>query len=651
MPAIRKRSAPFKPQKGLEIQWDTFTGGWNNIFKPTELEDNELTQADNLMLTGKGIPTGRWGSNKFFLAQETGRVRLLDAYYNSLTSTNALLAVTDDGLLTKKSGASYEVITGGSFLSGANLQSVQLDNKTYIASASQQFMRFNGTDLTVYEAISTPQNPGAALLSPASGTNLYGYKISAVSEVGETIASVQRTLASMPLDLTTTLVDVTWDKVSAASGVLTGYNIYRGKSGDESYIGTTGPDATNFLDTGEPTTTTQFAPTEDTTGGIRAKYILKFDDRLVLSGVPGDPSIVYISGRWPFHDKFTIAAGGGNVSVSPNDGDDVSGLGVAGSQSTDTIASILVFKGKSVHRVTLTSIQVGTDVILDPIVQELTASNGCSSADTIVNVENDVFYFGREGHYTIGQEPQFLNQIRTNELSARIRPYVRNLSSDDFNNASAGYLDNKYILSFPTKNESIIYDRERLAYMGPWKTPFGITKWLKYFDEAGAEKWLAGTDNNGFVYEFSDAFVSDAGQAVSKILRTKKGDFGDWSVLKVIRLFYVRFRNVRSSVTVNLRIETKDGNTVTTKTFSISSQLGDGGFGSDQFGDIQFGDTEATISLTGDELVRYGQIYKQARVVQVEVISTDANANFEFLGTRITGQNLGDQSLPSSLRV
>ena len=53
----------FKPSKDIEINWETWQGGWNNLFKPTELEDNELAQADNLMLIGKGVPTGRWGAD------------------------------------------------------------------------------------------------------------------------------------------------------------------------------------------------------------------------------------------------------------------------------------------------------------------------------------------------------------------------------------------------------------------------------------------------------------------------------------------------------------------------------------------------------------------------------------------------------------
>lgn len=186
--------------------------------------------------------------------------------------------------------------------------------------------------------------------------------------------------------------------------------------------------------------------------------------------------------------------------------------------------------------------------------------------------------------------------------------------------------------------------------MGPWKTPFGITKWLKYTDATGAEKWLAGCDD-GYVREFSSSYIADGNVAIVKTGRTKKEDLGAWNMMKILKYFYLLVRNVRGTVNVNLLIEERNGNTIITKSASITSALGNGGWGSDLWGTQQFGQTDATVVLTGDELARYSQIYKQMRVVQVEFSSTAANANFEFLGVRMTATSLGPSSLPSSLKI
>ena len=188
----RRRGIPsFRPPNDIELNWGTFDGGWNALFKPTELRPNELTQTDNLMLVGKGTPTGRWGSVTYNLAG-TGRVRLLDAYYNSLTSTNHFLSITDAGYMVKKSGASYALITGASFASGYNYQSVELGGNTYIASASQNFIKYDGTQLIPYTALSTPTNVSVAQLSAASGFNTYSWVITATSQTGETLGSVAK---------------------------------------------------------------------------------------------------------------------------------------------------------------------------------------------------------------------------------------------------------------------------------------------------------------------------------------------------------------------------------------------------------------------------------------------------------------------------
>ena len=637
----------YKPRKGIEVNWNTFNGGWNNFSKPTELEPNELAEADNLMLVGKGTPTGRWGSDTYFLAG-SGHVRLLDAFYRSTTSTNLLLAITDEGYFVKKNGASYTIITGASFPSGYDFQSVELGNTTFIAANTNNFIKFDGTNLIPYTGLSRPTNVSVAMLSSASGFNTWSWRVDAQSQTGRTLGSLSKTLASMPLDLTTTSVKVSWNTVSAAASVLTKYNIYRGLPGDETWIAAVGADSTEYIDTGTPQSDTLFPANVDETQGPKAKYILKFKDRIILAGIDGDPSRVLISARYPYQDRFTAGDGGGDTYVSPDDGDDITGLGIANLQTTRPL--IVVYKEHSTHVIELGTVTLGNFVILDPKVYPLSVATGASNGKTVVQVENDMFSFGRKGLYSTGQEAQYLNQIRTNEISARIRPYIQSLSDIDFKEANAAYIDYKYILSFPSKKETIIFDRQRKAFMGPWKTPFGITRWLRYFDSSGTERWLAGCDD-GYVREFSTGYISDSGTAVNKTMRTKKEDLGSWNMMKILNYFYFLLRNVRGSVTVSLRLEGRSGNTITAKTATITSSLGSGGWGDDQYGSQPWGQSEATVVLSGDELVRFAQIYKTFRVVQVEVNSSGANDNFEFLGIKMTAKSMGPSSLSSTLKV
>jgi hypothetical protein len=640
----------YRPSKDLEIDYQDFGGGWNNIFRPTELKPNELAQADNLLLTGKGIPTGRWGSENYFTAG-SGNVRLINSYEVPTTGVSDLLALTDEGYLVEKSGASYSVITGASFPSGYNAQSEQLGGYLYVAHPERPLARYDGTDLISYTTLPTPSGIAVSMLSGASGTTTWSWRVTALSAVGETVGSTAITLSNLEIDLDDCLFRVAWSTISAASGVLKGYTVYRGLPGNETYIGTAGVNETSFMDYGTAQSDLMFPPNADTTGGPKAKYVLKFDDRLVLAGIENDPTLVLISGRYPYQDRFNWADGGGYIRINPDGGDSITGLGISGSQTQGgtTPASVLVFMENSVHQLVLKSLSVGNYLLLDPQSQIL-APTGCSSADTVIAVDNNTFYFGRNGLFTIGSEASYLNQIRTREISARIRPYIRGLAKTDFENATAGYIDYKYLLSFPAKKETIVYDFERACFMGPWKTPWGITKWKKYIDTDGNEQWLAGTDT-GIVKKFSASLLSDSGTAIQKLLKTKKEDFKDWSVMKVIKTLYVLFRSVTGSVTINISLEERNGTVITTKSFDITGSAGVAGWGADMWGNAQWGDTVDSVSIASEDIIRWTQLYKTARVMQIEVISTGATSNWEFLGVKASAQPMSEGSLSSSSRV
>jgi len=609
-----------------------------------------LAEATNIMLTGKGVPTGRWGSDDYSL-MGSGHIRGLGTYINANTSTNDLLAVSDNGLLVKKSGASYSVITGASFASGYDVEMAQLGNLTYLVGGARELCKYDGTSLLNYPTIAKPTNALATNISGASGSTIWSWRITALSQVGETLGSEAVELSNLPFDLTETYIGVSWTGVSAASGVLRGYNLYRGSPGEESYIAQVDKDTTEFFDNGYPQSDTLLIPTSDTTGGPNAKYIMKFDDRLVFAGIDGDDSLLFISGRYPYQDRLHWSYGGTYIRIAPDDGEKIMGLGIAGSnvKGGSVPASILVFKEKSTYAVVLKIVTLGNYALTDAQFQQL-APVGAVSHKTIVQVENDTFFLDRKGIYTIGSEPNFLNEIRSKEISSRIRNYMRGLTQTDLDEATAGYMDSKYILSFATKRETVVYDYERRCFLGPWKTPWGVTGWLRYIDSSGSEHYLAGTDT-GYVKKFSPSYNTDSGVIISKNLRTRKEDFGDWSVMKVIKLFNVLFRNVKGDVIVNIRLEGRDGVTVTSKSFNISGSTGVGGWGTDQWGTFQTGTTNNAIAIEGGEILRWAQLYKTARVMQVEVITNSGSSNFEFLGIRTDAQLMTSGGLNPSTRV
>ena len=644
MPQIAKNTPAFRAKGSVEAEWNTWRKGLNLLLRPTELDRAELAQADNILLTGSGVPTGRWGTSTLFTAGATGSIRGFGTFVNTTSLTNEIIALTDQGYLFKQNGISSTVIPGISYASGSAVRSEQLGGKTYFVSANSAAVQYNGATLSVFATISAPTSLLATNFSGASGTYVWSWRVSALNSVGETTASTAVSLSNLPQDLTRTQVNLSWTGVS---GSVTGYQVYRGLPGDETLLGAVGPSTTAFIDRGEESSQTIGPPLSNSTGGSKSAVIAKYKDRILLVDAT-DRTKLLISGRYPNQFKFNWTDGGGYIYIDPDSGEDITGIAVQPGADR-----IVVYKDSSHYAVELSTVTIGNYLVLDPQYVPISTGIGASTPDAIATVENDTFYFGRKGIYVTGFEQNFLNVIRTNEVSARIRPYLTLLNDDDYTTACAFYVDNKYILSFPRRRECVVYDRERGCFAGIWKTPFGIGKMLKHTDSTGTERWIIGSSNDNQVYYFNSAVNTDNGTAIQKTLRTNKEVFGKWSLLKIVKFFYSLFRRIQGQVNVSIIAELRNGQTTTIKSFTIegSSITGSIGWGSDLWGSVQWGTSDGTVTTAGDEITKYTQLFKSIRFIQVEVSTTEANANFELIGLRMTASSLGEGSLSSESRI
>lgn len=651
MPLLDTKAQSYKKSKDVQLSWETWRKGYNSMLRPTELDGSEYVTGDNIMLVGSGAPTGRWGSQKFWLGNDGAGIKGLGLYATG-ASLSDLIAISG-GMASKAQGASYSILTGTSWPTTSVVRTEQLGGNTYFVSKSSPFCYYNGNNISVFATISAPTGIYATNFSGATGPNFQSYKVVATSNSGGTTnAGTNYVINNVPYDLTTTQIHIFWTGISAAASVLTGYEIYRGTPGDESFLAAVGPSVTKYVDSGEMESQTVLVPLVNTTGGVNSEMITKVGDRLVVVD-KNNPSRILISGRYPYQGRFDWLSGGGTADIDPESGDYITAIHPHVGNSSDGLGRIIVWKNHSCYVVTINTVTLGNYVILDPTVQPISTLVGSCNPDTIQTVENDVFYFGRKGIYVVGYEPNFLNVIRTNEVSARIRPYLDGLSLDDYNNVCSMYVDNKYILSFPDRKEMIVYDRERGAFLGIWKTPWGVSKMKKYVDTSGTERWVLGRSDTSQIYTFEQSLNSDDGTAIQKIFKSKKEDLGQWALLKMIKLIYLMFRNVTGQMTCNILLEDRNGTVSTVKTFTVdgASVSGNTGWGADMWGNTQYGLSSGNIVVSLDEIPRWTQLYKTGRLLQFEITTTSANSNFELLNIRITAGMFGEGQLSNSQRV
>ncbi len=645
------RENKYQPQRSVQADWNTFKGGLNVLLRQTEIKDNELAQADNLKLVGLGVPTKREGTANYFLtapsvATGTQRVRGLKGviFASGASGVNELLAVSDWGFLVKKNGASYSMIQGASYASGYNVEMVQSFNNVYVVNGFNALTKYNGATIFPFTMISKPTGVQVTNLSGVSGTFTRSFRVSAFNSVGETIASDAVLIANTPQDLTTTTLRLTWTTSSPASQVA-GYGVYGYDQGDERLITTINPSTLRFDYQGTPEPSNVVFPSAaDTTAGPVAKYLISHKDKVVLGNIDGFPSRIMWSGGGVNIDKFNWRFGGGYVDIDKDSGDIVTGL----IEYQDTI---IVFKERSVWQVTLSTI----DELVIPTVKMIVRGVGCVSHRTIKHVENDVFFLSRKGVFTLGNEANYVgNALRTNELSAKIRPIFQSISTSQLNLCAGIYQNNKYRVAYPTdtsgiNKEEIIYDRERLSWMGPNSYPAAPAIYETYYDGMNKENLVWGDTQDNMVTEFSDAYSNDKGVKIQTSLLTKKTAMGNTFKFKEFKNLYSNWRNVFGTPFVNIILETRDGAVGSAETFSITASNAGVGWGFDRWGTFKWGDSAGAGSAQGsNDLVRRTIINKPGRTLQIEITTTGNNDKYELLSLQIQAQERGNAIEPSS---
>ena len=374
MPIFSTREPPYKKKPDAEAEWNTCRKGLNLLLRPTELGRDELAKADNIMLVGSGVATGRWGTELYFTANVTGSVRGFGKYKNNAGTTDEFLALTDQGYLVKKDSASYEAILGQSWPSGSVIHTEQLGGSTYIVSEDVDFTSYTGSSLTVFSKIAAPAGLYATNFSGATGSNRTSYKVQAVgANGGQTTPSTNYVLTSLPTELNDTEIHIFWSAPSCAT--LGGYELFRGAAGDERLLASVGPDVLKYVDRGGDISQTILPSVTNTTGGVKSNFIVKYKDRLLVVDA-SEPNKLMISGRYPYHTKFSWYDGGGWIMIDPDSGDNITGITV------QPIADrIVVYKEYASYLVELTTEQMGNGYYLNPRYAPISTAVGCSSQD------------------------------------------------------------------------------------------------------------------------------------------------------------------------------------------------------------------------------------------------------------------------------
>jgi len=647
---------PLQNKERLTVEVDSMKGGLNLLFSNMRLRKDECAETTNLILVEDGILDKRWGTAAYTTATFTNRP---DGFteYRATDGTRELIVVADGYAYKVDEDGTKNQLSGATFTQGKRVYFLQFNEYLYIANGTDSLGRYDGSTIATYSGLDTPTWDGTPLTRGSglsTGAYTYYYCVTALNAVGETVGSTEQSIAvnikredwDAPA---TEYIQLDWADVTGADK----YAIYFADiSGYEVRIDDT--IASTYQDTGAAVPNPYIEPPDsDTTIGPKFTHMAVVENRIWATGDPSNEYRVYYSGTGVNKGNFADSYGGGWVDMERG-GREIT-VGVAGFQGLPNIWTKTADGRGGIWQINLDTVTYESESFVVPIPTKIIPNVGTESAKSIVYVENDMFFVNKRGIYILGNEPNILDVLRTNELSAKIRPHLEGLDEASFDKSSAYYKDGKVFFALSSASgepdEIMVFDRERGAWVGPWTV--GVSQFGEYTSSDGVTHFLGIVSDK--LVEISSSIENDQAAAFTWTYYSPRLPISkNWSRFGKVKKAYVKLRNASGSISVQLLGTGKTGQYTSVGTTTIDSGSSTSGIGWNQFGAVQFGDTAGTATAFAiEDLIRYVQIGNKnnlLRNIQWKVQGNSTGDKAVILGLLAEGVETG-MRVPLSAKV
>lgn len=633
-------------QTTSEFEIKDFRGGVNRVLEEARIGMNEAKEATNLMQVQDGLWKTRWGSGYYGASHES----TIDGAAEYLTSagTTELITVSNGKVWKSTNGAAISEVAGATFTAGIQCYFIQISNFLYIVNGTDALARYNGTTLATYTAMSAPTGLAGARTGLSSGIyNMYA-QVTAINTIGETVGSTEASLVggmNRPRDQWTASDSVTWTWNAVASA--TGYQLYvSDNTGYETLLDTT--TASAYVDDGTKNINPYVEPPlSNTTAAPKFKSMEISGNRIWATNDANNPYTVYFSGTGQFIGNFSDFYGGGWINLEKGGRERPKKVihyqtGTGTGRAT-VLCSTPEGKG-AVWQIEITSATVGTDTFAVPSAVKVVGSSGTDSQLSVVADNNNIWFLNRRGIFTLGPEKNYYGILRTNELSSRIRPYIRGLIGSQIDKVAAYYYDAKVFFSVPTSssgnNRMIYYDTERLNWVVDWS--IGAKQFLEYTDTSGVTHFLYVPLTGTKLIELSEDIQGDLGVAFNTTYTS-----GRWALRKLWKDFlklkkvYIKLGNPRGAINFEVLGSGKSGGFTSIGTATITNLYSYTGMGMDQMGAVLMGSTLGTPSTFSDTAdPRYIKINKKLKDIQLRLTTNSMDADYTLQSFIFSGNQL-----------
>lgn len=603
-----------------------FALGLNELTHPSTIRKNELAECFDAVFTQNGVVKKREGSKNLGSARSGDNSIIgLKAVYG-ISGVDYLLRIGNGGILQKYEEAldQWVDVTGSPTFTNKRTYILQAFGNVYFLNEGMTIRRWNGISWIQYNVLSNPSvAPTCEKQGTGTGPRTYYYKYVWFNEVGHTAASPAGSVANMPSQLDNN----TWIKVTvpAAPSGATNVGIFRGlEPGAEFYLDSMPAAQTEYFDKGQKVVDrTYLFPTTNTTSGYRLKFATVFKDTLVgISVEEGDDTIVFSGAGKDFGNFGNFEGGGGFYMWRKGEGSKIVALHPFKEQ-------LYVFKTDKIGVFDFVATSTG-----DAIVKDVNLAVGAVSQDAIHSAGNDMRGWGQFGAFSMGNEPNFADVIRTKVLSARIQRTVDLITYADIGKVASVYYKNLSIWALPTgpketgNNIMAVYD-ERYAAWSVWKG-MKASCFTKFIDKNNIEKLFYGDNKSGNVVEMFQGY-NDNGNAIDFRITTKQFDADVPFKYKTFSRIYLLFGNISGRGT---KISLVYDGLPTNISYDIFGVVSHQGFGINQWGTTQFGRTTIDRKREASGLVvKYADLgMKDLFSVQLMLQNAGTDDQVEFMG-------------------
>lgn len=649
---ITPQKAPPAPKlKTLSLH--NFLQGRRSDTDPTRTDNDALAVTDNVILEQDGVVRVR-PSTVPYGAQPLGPVLGIDEFVRIVSGVPETWLITVQWVggagkvYVNKDGGAWQLCTGATYQNFPTTF-IQGAGKVLILNGEDYLSYLDTTTLTVtpFAFLAAPAAPTVTPTGMTGSAVTYRYRISAVSSVGETNASVATTISTSQTrdqwsqgGTTPRYMTLSWSAIPLAKG----YAIYEGtEAGKERFLGVVPSTQLSYIDDGSAfEIVTKLAPAGNGTQGPVVKRGTNSAGQIFMVGDKTNPYHVWYGGANEDSLDFSpyngggwidIAVGSKNIPIAVVPFRDGKGTPMATVFSNGTNGN-----GKITH-LSLQTLNVGDSVITYMQADEANGQDGTGSPDAIIPYRDSLWYPSGATFKTTGAKPNVPNVLSTNNIDDAIIEDAKKLNRASMYGASGVGYNGCLYWALPvggsTNNQIWVLD---LIRGGKWMLPLSIPakKLLLYGSTDGETHFLALVGDRLLEFTRSRAAEDDGVTFSSKVgtgyIKADKSG-ANW-----MYIVDVTFTLINPQGNINLAVQGK------TKQASISN------VGSKQFtpkvsyagwGEIKYGANSRTGDVNWGEVINVPSTYGASRVVRTIPVKKLVN----YLQAEVSGNGNHDYAV------